>query len=72
MAHKVIFEYWQASDGTLWGTQQEAEIHEKEMVKPVTFSYDPCDYCSNNPKNGGSGICNCILGNRVTYNAAQG
>ena len=21
-----------------------------------------CDYCSNNPKNGGSGICQCILG----------
>ena len=22
----------------------------------------PCDGCSNNPKNGGSGICNCTLG----------
>ena len=22
----------------------------------------PCDYCNNNPKNGGSGICHCILG----------
>lgn len=22
----------------------------------------PCDNCSNNPKNGGSGVCNCILG----------
>ena len=22
---------------------------------------DVCDYCSNNPKNGGSGICNCTL-----------
>ena len=22
----------------------------------------PCDACSNNPKNGGSGICHCILG----------
>lgn len=21
-----------------------------------------CDKCSNNPSNGGSGICNCILG----------
>lgn len=27
------------------------------------FPWDsPCDKCSNNPKNGGSGICNCILG----------
>lgn len=24
--------------------------------------YSPCDSCSNNPKNGGSGICHCILG----------
>ena len=23
---------------------------------------DVCEKCSNNPKNGGSGICNCILG----------
>ena len=31
---------------------------------PSNKAYDgsPCDSCSNNPKNGGSGICNCILG----------
>ena len=31
---------------------------------PSNNAYDgsPCDRCSNNPKNGGSGICNCILG----------
>lgn len=23
---------------------------------------NPCQYCSNNPANGGSGICHCILG----------
>ena len=22
---------------------------------------DPCKYCSNNPKNGGSGICQCTI-----------
>lgn len=27
-----------------------------------TYDVSPCDCCSNNPKNGGSGICNCILG----------
>ena len=27
----------------------------------VTVKY--CDICSCNPKNGGSGICNCIMGN---------
>lgn len=26
------------------------------------FKQSPCDNCSNNPKNGGSGMCNCILG----------
>ena len=31
---------------------------------PIDKAYDgsPCDRCSNNPKNGGSGICHCILG----------
>ena len=27
------------------------------------FSNSPCDNCNNNPKNGGSGICNCTLSN---------
>lgn len=27
-----------------------------------TFLQPACVNCSNNPKNGGSGICNCILG----------
>ena len=27
-----------------------------------TTDGSPCDHCSNNPKNGGSGICHCILG----------
>lgn len=26
------------------------------------FEQSPCDNCPNYPKNGGSGICNCILG----------
>lgn len=28
----------------------------------VNFKKSPCDSCSNNVKNGGSGHCNCILG----------
>lgn len=32
------------------------------------FANDPCANCSNNPKNGGSGICHCILGQQqITY-----
>ena len=31
---------------------------------PSDKAYDgsPCDRCSNNPINGGSGVCHCILG----------
>ena len=25
-----------------------------------------CKYCGNNPENGGSGVCHCILGNPTT------
>ena len=34
------------------------------LMGPSNKAYDgsPCDSCSNNPKNGGSGICHCILG----------
>lgn len=28
----------------------------------TTYNRSSCDYCTNNPRNGGSGICNCILG----------
>lgn len=30
----------------------------------INYNYpnSPCENCSNNPKNGGSGICHCILG----------
>ena len=37
--------------------------------QPSTTGYEanPCISCPNNPKNGGSGICNCILGNPTIY-----
>lgn len=28
----------------------------------ISVNESPCDHCSNNPKNGGSGICMCTLG----------
>ena len=32
------------------------------------FPKSPCENCNNNPKNGGSGICHCILGSpQITY-----
>ena len=37
--------------------------------QPSTTGYEanPCISCPNNPKNGGSGICNCILGSPKIY-----
>lgn len=71
MAHKVIFEYWQAADGQIFETQERAEQHEREMTwcpKPYQLpsdASDPCEFCTNNPKNGGSGICWCTLGTKT-------
>ena len=31
------------------------------------FINDNCKKCSNHPKNGGSGICHCVLGSHVIY-----
>lgn len=47
----------------------ESNYIEKRFV-PMQLSdaaYDgsPCEHCSNNPKNGGSGICHCILGQQA-------
>lgn len=38
-------------------------------IAPSDKAYDgsPCQYCSNNPRNGGSGICHCILGQQTIY-----
>ena len=27
----------------------------------------PCQNCPNNPRNGGSGICRCVLGAKIIY-----
>ena len=32
-----------------------------------SFVPQACRNCSNHPSNGGSGICNCILGSQVIY-----
>ena len=31
-------------------------------VNQYAFVNPACEHCSNNPKNGGSGFCHCILG----------
>ena len=43
--------------------QQLADLGYGLGEKPIS----PCQNCSNNPKNGGSGICHCILGTQLIY-----
>lgn len=33
-----------------------------DLIKDFEIEQSACKNCSNNPKNGGSGICHCILG----------
>lgn len=37
-------------------------IGDAELDNLVFSSKDVCEGCQNNPLNGGSGVCNCILG----------
>ena len=42
------------------------------LTSSVTDVPDPCKTCSNNPSNGGSGMCNCILGgSKITCSTAK-
>lgn len=55
-----------------WSNSEQEEIvrvpFKEDYVKTNLNSYvnnylpSTCDNCSNNPKNGGSGICHCTLG----------
>ena len=38
-----------------------------ENVSYSLYDNPACQKCSNNPINGGSGICHCILGNQIIY-----
>lgn len=39
-----------------------------DLIKDFEIEQSACKNCSNNPKNGGSGICHCTLGQmHVTY-----
>lgn len=37
-------------------------IRDDDLESLVFTASDTCTGCPNNPKNGGSGICHCILG----------
>lgn len=46
------------------GNSYYMETNRRNPVQRCRFGYDssPCRTCSNNPANGGSGNCNCTLG----------
>lgn len=43
----------------------------KEIPITITYNYsnrqNPCANCSNNPNNGGTGICHCVIGMSGIY-----
>lgn len=42
------------------------------LTSSVTDIPDPCKTCPNHPSNGGSGMCNCILGgSKITCSTAK-
>lgn len=48
--------------GELEITLQDISKVINEDFTKYAFVNKACEYCSNNPKNGGSGICHCTLG----------
>ncbi len=59
--------------GWTWEGQREEVIrvpfveNESPYATMDTLQINPCDKCPTNVKNGGSGICHCILGQQVIY-----
>ena len=43
------------------------EENPEDTFRNLLFSISPCENCSNNHKNGGSGICHCTLATPVIY-----
>lgn len=46
---------------------EDIAVERRVPIPPSDAFYEqsPCKYCGNNPSNGGSGICNCILGTQA-------
>ena len=48
--------------------KKDYSIQVLELTNSFSNIPEPCRNCSNHPSNGGSGICNCILGEpKITY-----
>lgn len=46
---------------------QTKPIFDNTLITQTSYSNNACENCSNNPKNGGTGICHCILGTSIVY-----
>lgn len=49
------------------GQIPEEEVERSKYIIHEDAFPSPCDDCTNNPKNGGNGICGCILGQQIIY-----
>lgn len=68
----VLYQYSCSCCGYLWKSEENIinPICPKCSNTTTPFQYitnSPCDSCMSNPKNGGSGICFCTLGNNISF-----
>lgn len=69
----AIYSFGNKIDGAIENTVSQDELNRinqefNGMFINDSFEKSPCDNCSNNPKNGGSGMCFCTLGQQnITY-----
>ncbi len=63
MSKIELIDYAKLVDAIDWDNDIEKwTLPDTTLQKLVFSSKDVCAKCRNNPANGGSGICNCILG----------
>lgn len=62
----MINKYTTSTDST-YAPKYVSDDWFRDMLKPNTVIPPSCENCSNHPKNGGSGICHCILGSPIIY-----
>jgi hypothetical protein len=63
MSELQLVSYSKLVDKIDWDNDiQRWTIRDNDLESPVFTASDACTGCTNNPKNGGSGICHCILG----------
>ena len=63
MSEVQLINYGRLVDKIDWDNDiQKWTIRDNDLDSLVFTTNDICSQCSNNPKNGGSGFCHCVLG----------